>query len=155
RVTAPPWRLRRTAGAQEQHGVAVAEHALALDRLGRSVGDAQEVLHAVARVECDHALSLGFFFPADDGIRDKLVTGVQTCALPIWAHYALAGVLSSLGSRAEALAEYQAALDLYDELLRPGPGAEVEILRARTLHRMGVLHSEAGQIGRATCRERV
>src|SRR2546425_9468013 len=26
-----------------------------------------------------------FFFQAEDGIRDKLVTGVQTCALPIWA----------------------------------------------------------------------
>src|SRR6266545_1268128 len=25
-----------------------------------------------------------FFFQAEDGIRDKLVTGVQTCALPIW-----------------------------------------------------------------------
>src|SRR2546425_9006543 len=30
---------------------------------------------------------LFFFFQAEDGIRDKLVTGVQTCALPIchWA----------------------------------------------------------------------
>src|SRR5687767_15527760 len=27
-----------------------------------------------------------FFFQAEDGIRDKLVTGVQTCALPIWAN---------------------------------------------------------------------
>src|SRR6266536_5992644 len=26
-----------------------------------------------------------FFFQAEDGIRDPLVTGVQTCALPIWA----------------------------------------------------------------------
>src|SRR5687767_15910699 len=26
-----------------------------------------------------------FFFQAEDGIRDKLVTGVQTCALPIWS----------------------------------------------------------------------
>src|SRR5947208_6983306 len=26
-----------------------------------------------------------FFFQAEDGIRDDLVTGVQTCALPIWA----------------------------------------------------------------------
>src|SRR2546425_3798368 len=26
-----------------------------------------------------------FFFQAEDGIRDKLVTGVQTCALPICA----------------------------------------------------------------------
>src|SRR5205823_12128539 len=25
-----------------------------------------------------------FFFRAEDGIRDKLVTGVQTCALPIY-----------------------------------------------------------------------
>src|SRR5207244_1289856 len=27
-----------------------------------------------------------FFFQAEDGIRDDLVTGVQTCALPIWAN---------------------------------------------------------------------
>src|SRR5688572_31417231 len=27
----------------------------------------------------------GFFFQAEDGIRDLTVTGVQTCALPIWA----------------------------------------------------------------------
>ena len=26
-----------------------------------------------------------FFFQAEDGIRDWSVTGVQTCALPIWA----------------------------------------------------------------------
>src|SRR5687768_18102360 len=29
-----------------------------------------------------------FFFQAEDGIRDVAVTGVQTCALPIWsAHH--------------------------------------------------------------------
>src|SRR2546430_401962 len=27
--------------------------------------------------------ALGFFFQAEDGIRDLTVTGVQTCALPI------------------------------------------------------------------------
>src|SRR5207245_6796911 len=27
-----------------------------------------------------------FFFQAEDGIRDATVTGVQTCALPIWPH---------------------------------------------------------------------
>src|SRR5882762_6167717 len=27
-----------------------------------------------------------FFFQAEDGIRDSSVTGVQTCALPIFAH---------------------------------------------------------------------
>src|SRR2546427_8009961 len=29
-------------------------------------------------------LGLFFFFQAEDGIRDLTVTGVQTCALPIW-----------------------------------------------------------------------
>src|SRR5438105_13948610 len=32
-----------------------------------------------------------FFFQAEDGIRDPLVTGVQTCALPIWTAGALPG----------------------------------------------------------------
>src|SRR6266704_6960787 len=27
---------------------------------------------------------MDFFFQAEDGIRDRNVTGVQTCALPIW-----------------------------------------------------------------------
>src|SRR5438034_9694138 len=27
---------------------------------------------------------MSFFFPAEDGIRVHCVTGVQTCALPIW-----------------------------------------------------------------------
>src|SRR2546425_2994301 len=31
-----------------------------------------------------------FFFQAEDGIRDKLVTGVQTCALPILLRLSLA-----------------------------------------------------------------
>src|SRR6266850_7223704 len=34
----------------------------------------------------EKALSLFFFFPAEDGIRDYKVTGVQTCALPICHH---------------------------------------------------------------------
>src|SRR5256885_6228162 len=32
---------------------------------------------------------LFFFFQAEDGIRDYKVTGVQTCALPIWRRGAL------------------------------------------------------------------
>src|SRR3989441_10762315 len=31
----------------------------------------------------DYVCIISFFFQAEDGIRDKLVTGVQTCALPI------------------------------------------------------------------------
>ena len=31
----------------------------------------------------NHVINAFCFFQAEDGIRDKLVTGVQTCALPI------------------------------------------------------------------------
>src|SRR5687767_4769389 len=38
----------------------------------------------VARtIDSDRKHLTSFFFQAEDGIRDKLVTGVQTCALPI------------------------------------------------------------------------
>src|SRR5205823_11348732 len=51
---------------------------------GRSAegGDriAEKPLSTVEKVKEE---SLFFFFQAEDGIRDKLVTGVQTCALPI------------------------------------------------------------------------
>src|SRR5699024_11230238 len=33
--------------------------------------------------------SFFFFFQAEDGIRDRNVTGVQTCALPIYTSYPL------------------------------------------------------------------
>src|SRR5687767_5879255 len=37
---------------------------------------------------------LRFFFQAEDGIRDKLVTGVQTCALPIFERQELVPLLT-------------------------------------------------------------
>src|SRR3989441_11362557 len=37
--------------------------------------------------------SVIFFFQAEDGIRDKLVTGVQTCALPISGSFRTAGMV--------------------------------------------------------------
>src|SRR5438105_7321903 len=39
-----------------------------------------------------------FFFQAEDGIRDPLVTGVQTCALPISLGRSSAQTLSSLST---------------------------------------------------------
>src|SRR5207253_5971507 len=36
-------------------------------------------------------LSIFFFFQAEDGIRDGHVTGVQTCALPIYSSPAFSG----------------------------------------------------------------
>src|SRR5256885_1017128 len=38
---------------------------------------------AASGIERPASLRVGFFFQAEDGIRDYKVTGVQTCALPI------------------------------------------------------------------------
>src|SRR5256885_8793699 len=43
-----------------------------------------EVLCICAESSTLGRLSLFFFFQAEDGIRDYKVTGVQTCALPIY-----------------------------------------------------------------------
>mgnify|MGYP006982498723 CR=1 FL=1 len=46
----------------------------------------KEVRCGSERVEQSVSIDTGlmiFFFQAEDGIRDRLVTGVQTCALPI------------------------------------------------------------------------
>src|SRR6202158_70842 len=40
-----------------------------------------------------------FFFQAEDGIRDPVVTGVQTCALPIWIGSRPSSSLISLSGR--------------------------------------------------------
>src|SRR5699024_12055425 len=58
-----------------------------------------------------------FFFQAEDGIRDRNVTGVQTCALPIYGHY--------LGARKAfkgklAIVNLDAHFDLRNE--RPSSG---------------------------------
>ena len=47
---------------------------------------------------------VGFFFQAEDGIRDRLVTGVQTCALPISGRVYLLSVTATKPSGAETVA---------------------------------------------------
>src|SRR5438552_18735643 len=66
-----------------------------------------------------------FFFQAEDGIRDDLVTGVQTCALPIWH-----GLRSCVAESMPA-PESETVMTMYEPLA------------------MGE------EIGRASCRERV
>src|SRR5687767_15687959 len=51
-----------------------------------------------------------FFFQAEDGIRDKLVTGVQTCALPIYKISSLI-VGESVGQLASFATTYGAGDD--------------------------------------------
>src|SRR5438046_6278359 len=77
---------------------------------------------------------LVFVFQAEDGIRGWSVTGVQTCALPIWLLVA---------ERIEDGAAEPAQGD--EEPEDPvEPFAELELPR----------HAEGAQIGRASCRER-
>src|SRR5438309_395442 len=52
-----------------------------LTKLGYDATPFNQILKQNAKREM--RLRLGFFFQAEDGIRDGTVTGVQTCALPI------------------------------------------------------------------------
>src|SRR5258708_10978931 len=51
------------------------------------------------------ALSSHFFFQAEDGIRDDLVTGVQTCALPIYLLLVSGGRMHYMFNRVGGLKE--------------------------------------------------
>src|SRR5206468_9651118 len=79
-----------------------------------------------------------FFFQAEDGIRDLIVTGVQTCALPILS---------------------LKPLTPYEQALRAGIAADPfqQRLRAVYLAAASAIDSRmaAVEIGRASCRERV
>src|SRR5256886_4009941 len=86
-----------------------------------------------------------FFFQAEDGIRDLTVTGVQTCALPIFV---------PADSPARSVAELVA-------LARREPGrlSFASSGAGSSTHMSGELfksltHTDI-QIGRASCRERV
>src|SRR5437867_8908733 len=76
-----------------------------------------------------------FFFQAEDGIRDRTVTGVQTCALPI--SFLSARVRERLEDDFPEIVHTLVGL-LWPQLLRPFPSASI-----------------VTQIGRASCRERV
>src|SRR5437868_8710144 len=73
-----------------------------------------------------------FFFQAEDGIRDRNVTGVQTCALPIYDldDGAVAGPIR--------LHRVSGLLDHGDVAAAYGPHLDSDV-----------------EIGRASCRERV
>src|SRR5690606_14067723 len=87
--------------------------------------------------------NLNFFFQAEDGIRDFHVTGIQTCALPIYGVF-LAHHLLEIGV-ARAAGERAAAHAFHDVDGVPGEAGIVEDRAARLLlqHALG---DEADQI---------
>src|SRR5207248_4916172 len=78
-----------------------------------------------------------FFFQAEDGIRDRTVTGVQTCALPIY----FAGTPEHVSEFENWLGEGAAG-----EMNYMARGAEKRANPQKIL--------PEAQIGRASCRER-
>src|SRR5437016_6929367 len=88
-----------------------------------------------------------FFFQAEDGIRDWSVTGVQTCALPIfWRAVAIVGDLNSDGAPDLISSSGAYRLGNGDGTFRP-----VVALQGTGTSALFV----ADKIGRASCRERV
>src|SRR2546425_12845393 len=61
-----------------------------------------------------------FFFQAEDGIRDKLVTGVQTCALPISCdgHFLSWGLLMHSGASPFPVIVFHGLLFCLQDLLQ-------------------------------------
>src|SRR2546425_3952921 len=86
-----------------------------------------------------------FFFQAEDGIRDKLVTGVQTCALPI-----------------SIVVPDPNGFDgpVYIRRVHDPEWQNVPLTHAYTENSRGIgvadmAHAMRSEIGRASCRERV
>src|SRR2546429_2282582 len=91
--------------------------------------------------------SIFFFFQAEDGIRDVAVTGVQTCALPI----------STTTSRVERLLQIleragrdRATRDVVVGITAQHDDRDRPVQRPQSREEL-----ITGQIGRASCRERV
>src|SRR5689334_24655016 len=161
-------------GAPEQKEVEVDEEKM----LGKKVGMGQ----GFEIVALKRQLVQVFFFQAEDGIRDGTVTGVQTCALPIWQRRAgLGGRAPDAGARAVAslrMAEGRAGRSILGEPLgdaavtRAGAAAALRVRERAVLALRGrralllvvvgrgprALPGRAAaivEIGRASCRERV
>src|SRR6266568_7230272 len=70
-----------------------------------------------------------FFFQAEDGIRDGTVTGVQTCALPIWS------------GRVGLVFGLEAATPIENEIDR------LDVLYGLGLRQIGIAYSDANALG--------
>src|SRR2546430_13335038 len=87
-----------------------------------------------------------FFFQAEDGIRDLTVTGVQTCALPIWIYTQIVQyILWSDGLASRRNTPDVSVIDRSQYLERKPMLALFDSIELKMER----------EIGRASCRERV
>src|SRR5438105_5843128 len=93
-----------------------------------------------------------FFFQAEDGIRDPLVTGVQTCALPIFHRMQLGGRLVLRKIDLHVLKEGHVRIGEAHLKILAIVDVTVDCVGRMVPH---VESLEGDEIGRASCRERV
>src|SRR5256885_8811636 len=86
---------------------------------------------------------ISFFFQAEDGIRDYKVTGVQTCALPIYG--------TRHPQRPDSSSPRGILLPV-PRTVSPPPGGDRAAPAPRSRRAAA---APQGEIGRASCRERV
>src|SRR2546422_5840071 len=94
-----------------------------------------------------HFLLLFFFFQAEDGIRDVAVTGVQTCALPIFKGSSVEVRSKLYLALVRPLLEYASSVCDPDEVGLTGSLEAVQRLAAR------ITRSEERRVGKE-CRSR-
>src|SRR5205823_7304881 len=91
-----------------------------------------------------------FFFQAEDGIRDKLVTGVQTCALPICAPTDLDRVLPQADFVAVCCQWTPETTKLFNRerfaLMQPG-SVIVNVARGEIIDEDALYRSEERRVG--------
>src|SRR2546430_13415067 len=89
---------------------------------------------------------LSFFFQAEDGIRDLTVTGVQTCALPIFEEAGSEGAVATSSGRTAVVNDGTGGY---------GSFASSFFNSASIMMYGNAPTTMEPEIGRASCRERV
>src|SRR5438105_11756054 len=89
-----------------------------------------------------------FFFQAEDGIRDPLVTGVQTCALPIFRTARAKGL-----SERAVLMRHAMRGGLLPVVSFSGPALAFLVTGTVVVERLFALRSEERRVGKE-CRSR-
>src|SRR5205085_6328236 len=93
------------------------------------------------------------FFQAEDGIRDLTVTGVQTCALPIWDVLMLR-LFRNLFKKTSRPAERSRQFRPTVERLEAREVMSVSASEQLFIYLLNRARHDPQEIGRASCRER-
>src|SRR5437762_3938344 len=107
-----------------------------------------EVLHArrPRATRRDIFGNVHFFFQAEDGIRDTSVTGVQTCALPIFDLRKIEDVVDEPQQRARRAAQQPDGLALF--FVEPRVAQKLEEPEYRVHRRPDLVRSEERRVGK-------